>query len=215
MKQGDRESLQVGILAGTVIGLLSVFSRPASATGGLLPAPEPVVITAEEIEVIPEPITGTQPEPVPVYEVRRDHDEDVCGDCLDYLQHVTPDTQDQIATEIFYGEMELVAQLIRAEAGNQPFEGKRRVAAVVYNRLEDPDFPDTIEEVIFQKHQFSVTENGAFDRAAWTVDTDDYLAALVEWEHRSDTEVLYFTAGGYGQYGTPAYQLADHFFSVK
>ena len=64
-------------------------------------------------------------------------------------------------------EMALIAQLVQAEAGNQDLKGKRLVADVVLNRVDSEKFPNTIEEVIFQKEpvQFSVTVSGAFERA--------------------------------------------------
>ena len=45
---------------------------------------------------------------------------------------VTEDTQEQIQEEIRLGDMELVAQLVEAEAGNQSFEGKYEAVAVEY-----------------------------------------------------------------------------------
>ena len=69
---------------------------------------------------------------------------------------ITIDTPEQIEEEILLGEMELLAQLVEAEAGNQPFEGKCLIVDVVINRVESPDFPNTISEVIFQEGQFSV-----------------------------------------------------------
>lgn len=210
MERGDVKSLQVGVLAGITIAMLAAVSRP-QPTGGFLPKPDPVVIqmTIEEVRVMQEPIVGTDPEPIIV----RTREADVCHSYLEYLERVA-DT-DQIETEIWMEEMKLVAQLVRAEAGNQSFDGKRRVAAVVFNRLEDPDFPDTIEGVIYQENQFSVIRNGAFKKAAYTMTDEDLLAAIEEWDHRSDDEILYFTAGRYGRYGTPAYQLGDHFFCKR
>ena len=49
----------------------------------------------------------------------------------------------------FTSEGELLACLVEAEAGNQPFEGKLLVADTVLNRREHELFPDTIEDVIF------------------------------------------------------------------
>lgn len=57
-------------------------------------------------------------------------------------------------------ELMLLAQIVYAEAGNQPFEGKVAVAAVVLNRVESSIYPDSINEVIFQKSQFSPVKDG-------------------------------------------------------
>jgi len=49
----------------------------------------------------------------------------------------------------------LLASLIWAEARGEPFEGQVAVGAVVMNRVESPQFPGTIQEVIRQKGQFA------------------------------------------------------------
>lgn len=105
---------------------------------------------------------------------------------------VTEDTEEQIQEEIRLGELELLAQLVEAEAGNQSFEGKCLVADVILNRVESPDFPDTISEVIFQEGQFSVITNGAFEKAGWNMKEDDYAAVLCEMELHQNKDVLYF-----------------------
>lgn len=124
------------------------------------------------------------------------------------------DTHRQIEEEIYWDELELLALCVEAEAGNQSFEGKRLVAAVILNRVEDPDFPNSITEVIEQKYHFSSFWNGAINRV-WEPSQETYQAVLAEVENRSNTEVLYFTAGGYGEYGTPWRKIGDHYFCTK
>ena len=85
------------------------------------------------------------------------------------LTYTEDPTEEEIEEEIRFGEMELIAQLVMAEAGNQDLTGKRYVADVVLNRVDSDEFPNTVEEVIFQENQFSVIENGAFDEAGWTI----------------------------------------------
>ena len=106
--------------------------------------------------------------------------------------YITEDTDEQIEEEIYLGELELLAQLVHAEAGNQSFEGKYLVAEVVLNRVESPDFPDSITEVIYQDGQFSVTKNGAFEKAAWSVDESDFEAVTYAVELHENRDVLYF-----------------------
>lgn len=102
------------------------------------------------------------------------------------------DTEEQIQEEIRLGEMEVLAQLVEAEAGNQSFEGKCLVVDVILNRVESPDFPNTISEVIFQEGQFSVVSNGTFDEAGWNMKEDDYAAVLCEMQLHQNKDVLYF-----------------------
>lgn len=114
------------------------------------------------------------------------------------------------------GEYDELAILVQAEAGNQDQVGKQLVVDVVLNRVESEDFPDTIHEVIVQKHQFSTVWDGAWQRAEKNVTASDYEAVEAELSgDRLDTRILYFTAGGYGRYGTHAYQHGDHFFCTE
>lgn len=102
------------------------------------------------------------------------------------------DSEEQIAEEIKLGEMELLAQLVEAEAGNQPFEGKCLVVDTILNRVESDDFPDTITEVIFQPGAFTVTKNGAFEKTAWNMQESDYAAVACEMELASNDKVIAF-----------------------
>lgn len=54
----------------------------------------------------------------------------------------------------------LLAKIAMAEAESEPIEGKALVMLVVLNRVQSEDFPDTIEEVIFQENQFSPVRPG-------------------------------------------------------
>lgn len=120
---------------------------------------------------------------------------------------------EQIAEEDRMAELELLAILVRAEAGNQPAEGKQAVAGVVLNRVEDPRFPNTITEVIYAPKQFSVVTDGALDRAIWTVDETDYAAVSRELKERKYKDALFFRAGHYHSGRTALYQIGGHYFS--
>lgn len=121
--------------------------------------------------------------------------------------------EEQIAEEDRMAELELLAMLVRAEAGSQCAEGKQAVAGVVLNRVDDPRFPNTITEVIYAPKQFSVVTDGALDRAAWTVDETDYAAVSRELKERRYSDALYFRAGHYHSGRTALYQIGGHYFS--
>lgn len=101
-------------------------------------------------------------------------------------------------------ELELLAGVIHAEAGNQDETGKRLVADVVLNRVSDARFPDSIEGVITQAGQF--TELAGYTEA-------DMIAAQKAMKERLDAGVLWFRTGEYHKYGTPLYQHGAHYFS--
>lgn len=67
-----------------------------------------------------------------------------------------------------------LAKIAMAEAESEDTEGKALVMLVVLNRVWDDEFPDTIEEVIFQKGQFSPISNGRYDEVE--PDEDCYRA---------------------------------------
>lgn len=57
-------------------------------------------------------------------------------------------------------EYELLAKLIKAEAGGETFEGQVAVAKVVFNRVLSGKFPNSVYDVIFAKNQFVPAGNG-------------------------------------------------------
>ena len=59
----------------------------------------------------------------------------------------------------------LLARLINGEARGESYTGQVAVGAVVLNRVESPDFPNTISGVIYQKGQFSCVTDGNFNKA--------------------------------------------------
>ena len=56
-------------------------------------------------------------------------------------------------------DIDLMAKLVSAESIGEPYTGKVAVASVVLNRTIDPHFPNTIQQVIFQKNAFSCVKN--------------------------------------------------------
>lgn len=59
-------------------------------------------------------------------------------------------------------DVALLARLIHGEARGEPYKGQVAVGAVVLNRMKSKSFPSTMEEVIFQKNQFSCVNDGQF-----------------------------------------------------
>ena len=57
-------------------------------------------------------------------------------------------------------EVKLLAALIQCEAGNQPYEGRVAVGAVVLNRVKSGAYPNSIYSVIYASGQFTPAING-------------------------------------------------------
>ena len=121
----------------------------------------------------------------------------------------------EIKDEDTEAELNLIVQLVAAEAENQDLDGKRLVVDTVLNRVDSNQFPNTILEVLYQPAAFSSIDDGRFDRAAFEISEEDYQAVTMELSNRLDPYVIYFTAEGYSIYGTPAYKHGDHYFSYK
>ena len=60
-------------------------------------------------------------------------------------------------------ELLLLSKLITGEARGESYEGQVAVAAVVINRVKDERFPNSIEDVIYQRNAFSVVNDGSIN----------------------------------------------------
>ena len=150
-----------------------------------------------------------------MYAVQMEQERQYEADRAEALREEAIAESEQIAEENYQAELELLACLVYAEAGNQDLMGKRLVADTVLNRVDSPDFPDTISGVIYQKNQFTPVSNGALDRAFTDVTPDCYEAVSMELEERADWNVLYFSSDGFQPYGTPAFKYQDHYFNYE
>lgn len=108
-------------------------------------------------------------------------------------------------------EIKLIALITLGEAEGESEEGKRLVIDTILNRVDSEYFPNTITEVIYQPSQFSCVWNGRLDRVTVTDDVCDLV--LDEINGRKNDEVMFFTAGTYGKYGEPMFQVGNHYFS--
>jgi len=59
-------------------------------------------------------------------------------------------------------ELAMLAAIVECEAANQPYESKLAVASVVINRMNNPRWPDTMTEVLYQENQFTPVKSGRF-----------------------------------------------------
>ncbi len=79
-------------------------------------------------------------------------------------------------------ELDLLARLINAEAASEPYKAMVAVGAVVVNRVQDSNFPNTISGVIYQKdsrfYQFTPVENGWITKPATASSKAAALEAL-------------------------------------
>ena len=81
-------------------------------------------------------------------------------------------------------ESYLLAKIAMAEAEGCNTQTKTLIIMCVLNRVWSDEFPDTIEEVIFQENQFSPIDNGRWDRVE--PNEDCYEAVKVGMEAKYD-----------------------------
>lgn len=111
-------------------------------------------------------------------------------------------------------EFELFQRVVFAEAGNQGFKGKQLVADVILNRLASEQFPDTLEGVLLQENQFACVTTGAI--YCYALDEESKQAIITELMlERQNEEILFFRTEKFSEYGTPAFQYGDHYFSTN
>jgi len=61
-------------------------------------------------------------------------------------------------------ESELLARIVHAESKGEPYIGQVAVAAVILNRVDSPDFPNTLAGVIYQPGAFEPVMNGTINQ---------------------------------------------------
>ncbi|OCA90462.1 cell wall hydrolase [Bacillus sp. FJAT-27225] len=75
---------------------------------------------------------------------------------IDPLGIIGPQTSQKLK------EIELMAHVVHGEARGESYEGQVAVAAVILNRLQANEFPQTISEVIFQRNAFTAIHDGQY-----------------------------------------------------
>lgn len=71
-------------------------------------------------------------------------------------------------------EIEMLSRIVQLEAGGEIIESKYATIETILNRIYSEKYPNTLEEVLSQKGQFSTWENINIDKANPTEDT--YIA---------------------------------------
>lgn len=99
-----------------------------------------------------------------------------------YVSNLPVEMTTNNIVELTIEEAQLLMKIAWSEAGNKGIEGQLAIMNVVMNRVADENFPNTIEDVIYQKlgnhYQFTVVGNGVFKNAEPTEETHLALAEL-------------------------------------
>ncbi|MBS6954250.1 MAG: cell wall hydrolase [Enterocloster asparagiformis] len=90
-------------------------------------------------------------------------------------------------------DLYVLAHLICGEAQGCSDEEQRYVGSVVLNRVKHPEFPDTIEAVVYEPGQYACVSDGNYDRdpteanwenARWLLENGSVLPDKVIWQSR-------------------------------
>lgn len=106
----------------------------------------------------------------------------------------TPTSSDAVTQSLSQEDLYLGAKLIYAEGKAQSDESFLAMACVLYNRLASKKFPNTMEGVVFQANQFTVTRNREkFDALVPSERAlNAIVAVFVNGERPLPAEVMFF-----------------------
>ena len=97
----------------------------------------------------------------------------------------------QLPPEYTEKDLDLIANAVYGEARGEPYEGQVAVAAVILNRVEHTDFPNTVGEVIFQPRAFTAVADGQIWLTPNERAKEAVLDALNGWDP-TENAIYYF-----------------------
>lgn len=101
--------------------------------------------------------------------------------------------------------IELMARTVYGEARGEEFEGQVAVAAVIINRLKSRDFPDDVEEIIYEPLAFTAVNDGQINLG---YDAEAYQAVQLALQGHDPT-------GGALYYYNPEKSTSDWIWTRK
>ena len=120
----------------------------------------------EALPILEQPKVVTVPLLTPIIEPVNTQSET----SLEPERETTEKEEETPAVSLSNEERDLFNRLVEAEAKGESYEGKVAVATVVLNRLDSPEFPNTVTEVITQvvgnSYAFSPVQNGEINKPA-------------------------------------------------
>lgn len=100
------------------------------------------------------------------------------NDSVQVLENDDTNTNSDYTSSDLY----LLAKCIYAEARGESYTGQVAVGAVVLNRVDSPDFPNTIAGVIYQKNAFTAVSDGQINLEPNQTAINAALDAMNGWD---------------------------------
>lgn len=123
-------------------------------------------VIAQEPEIIEKPIVAEA----------RDADSEGLEKKVEMNSIMATEEPAEMKAAVTEEEYDLLARAVYSEARGEPFSGQVAIAAVILNRVEHANFPDTIRGVIFQPAAFTAVQDGQF----WLTPDSTAFAAVEE-----------------------------------
>lgn len=170
----------------------AIPATTATAPAGARPAALDVIIP------IPPEIKATSPAR-PTAKAQEDHHNTDKGEPAVEPEPAPQRNERYAAIEISEAEIEELAQVTFAEAGNQSAEGQQAVVEVILNRVLHDAFPDTVHDVLHQDEHTEVPQfSTVYSIGHVEPDAMQYAAieAALYGTPILDTDVVFFSTGG-------------------
>lgn len=185
-RRRQRRRMQAALLASLLFALVLIVTLRIRET-----APEPVAERTSELAAERQTLTYIAPARL---EAAEETPEELT---------VEPELENRYAELHFSDEdVYILACLVYHEARGESFEGQVAVVEVVLNRMLSDYFPDTVEEVVFQKYGDVWQFSPAPYLYSAEPDKEQYLAvhtAIEEREHILSEDTVYFSTAPYNE----------------
>lgn len=191
-RRRQRRRMQAALLASLLFALVLIVTLRIRET-----APEPVAERRSTLTAERQKLTYIAPAPAlpetAAEETTEEPEEPT----------VEPEPENRYAELHFSDEdVYILACLVYHEARGESFEGQVAVVEVVLNRMLSDYFPDTVEEVVFQKYGDVWQFSPAPYLYSAEPDKEQYLAvhtAIEEREHILSEDTVYFSTAPYNE----------------
>lgn len=135
----------------------------------------------------------------------------------DQVKKGTKNSEYQLPAGYSEQDLQILANAVYGEARGEPYEGQVAVAAVILNRVEADEFPDSVSGVIFQPRAFTAVADGQI----WLEPNEQAKRAVLDaingWDP-SDNALYYFnpeTATSPWIWSRPQIkQIGEHIFCL-
>lgn len=120
-------------------------------------------------------------------------------------------------SSISNSDLYLLAKCVYAEARGESYTGQVAVAAVILNRVESPDFPNTIAGVIYQPWAFTAVNDGQINLEPNQTAYNAARDALNGWDPTYGALYYYNASTATNKWiysKTPTVTIGNHVFAI-